>query len=1018
MLSSTSYTPDGNGNVSQQNVMRTLPDGTSQNMITLYFYDAQNRVVRTREPDNFFSTNIYNSIGQQQHTIDKLGRTSTFEYDTQGRMFKHTYPDETFELSFYDAEGRRTNSVDRAGRAKTYVYDKLGRVMKTIFADSATSETVFDPVGRVSYTIDARGTTNAFGYDDAGRRIAVTNAFGASIQATNRYNFDRAGNLTNMVDALGRAIDYEYDALNRQVRTIYPATVLGGPRAVTLTGYDVLGQKIAETNEADIVTCFGYDGLGRLVSVTNAHGTTNATWATYAYDEAGNQTNQMDALDRMTRYEFDDLGRRIRRILPGGQKESFVYDPVGNLLRHTNFINTLVITNEYDSMNRLLRKWSGSTLLESYAYTASGQRASRTDESGSYAWVYDLRDRVRTNSTPVGALYYGYDRNGNLTNLLSSTPNGVSIAYQYDALNRVTNAVDNRLTGTKNTAYSFDLAGNLKTLKYPNAVTDLWEYDSRNRLTNEVWKHNATTLASFYYQLAVTGNRTNLSEVMDSASRTYSWWYDKLYRLTNETIGSFGGLAYGYDLVSNRTNRSGTLGPIGSAWYGYNNNDWLTNDTYDAKGNTVSSGGVSYAYDWANRLTNAGSISMVYNTDSHRIKKTSATTTTLYLVDERNLTGYPRVVEELTVSGSVTNLSRVYAYGLALISQRQSDGTLHFYGYDGHGSTSFLLNGSGGITDSYAYDAYGTLIASNGSTVNAYLYTGEQFDSDVGVYLLGARQMNPNTGRFLTMDSFQGNQLDPLSLQKYLYGHADPVNNTDPSGKMSVTERGTRVHTFLGKRWESQDPRFGVGLGGRRWGNRQVRTIAYEITGIGHPNWWPWNIKPDLTEIDSPKPQVIPATKGYIFEIKPGILSLANGGLLAHEIMDTTIQLAGYFILNTIMSGGYSDFWERGRLDANAKVQVWQDFPYNPPGHYLVTLDISDELPGVIVYEFFPTQEALQYALAGATVGLGVAAAERYGISAAVSVTVRTAIRAGGRVGAAYLQLGLQVRTAMGAMRF
>ena len=46
-----------------------------------------------------------------------------------------------------------------------------------------------------------------------------------------------------------------------------------------------------------------------------------------------------------------------------------------------------------------------------------------------------------------------------------------------------------------------------------------------------------------------------------------------------------------------------------------------------------------------------------------------------------------------------------------------------------------------------------------------------------GVYL------NPSSGRFWTMDSFEGNQSDPLSLHKYLYAHADPVNGIDPSGE-------------------------------------------------------------------------------------------------------------------------------------------------------------------------------------------------------------------------------------------
>lgn len=45
-----------------------------------------------------------------------------------------------------------------------------------------------------------------------------------------------------------------------------------------------------------------------------------------------------------------------------------------------------------------------------------------------------------------------------------------------------------------------------------------------------------------------------------------------------------------------------------------------------------------------------------------------------------------------------------------------------------------------------------------------------------------ARWMNANTGRFLTMDSYEGEQSQPLSLHKYLYAHGNSVNMVDPSG--------------------------------------------------------------------------------------------------------------------------------------------------------------------------------------------------------------------------------------------
>jgi hypothetical protein len=42
--------------------------------------------------------------------------------------------------------------------------------------------------------------------------------------------------------------------------------------------------------------------------------------------------------------------------------------------------------------------------------------------------------------------------------------------------------------------------------------------------------------------------------------------------------------------------------------------------------------------------------------------------------------------------------------------------------------------------------------------------------------------LNPNTGRFWTMDSYDGNNEAPLSLNKYLYGWDNPVDHIDPSG--------------------------------------------------------------------------------------------------------------------------------------------------------------------------------------------------------------------------------------------
>jgi RHS repeat-associated protein len=169
---------------------------------------------------------------------------------------------------------------------------------------------------------------------------------------------------------------------------------------------------------------------------------------------------------------------------------------------------------------------------------------------------------------------------------------------------------------------------------------------------------------------------------------------------------------------------------------------------------------------------------MVYDGDGNRVKKIVGTTTNTYLVDNRNPSGYAQVLEEKT--GSTTNL---YTYGLDLISQRQVGGTANYYGYDGNGSTRFLTSTSAAVTDTYAYDAFGVLLTSAGTTANFYRYSGEQYDPNLGFVYLRDRYLNPNSGRFMSRDSYAGKIFDPPSLHRYTYAGNDPINHSDPTGK-------------------------------------------------------------------------------------------------------------------------------------------------------------------------------------------------------------------------------------------
>jgi RHS repeat-associated protein len=99
------------------------------------------------------------------------------------------------------------------------------------------------------------------------------------------------------------------------------------------------------------------------------------------------------------------------------------------------------------------------------------------------------------------------------------------------------------------------------------------------------------------------------------------------------------------------------------------------------------------------------------------------------------------------------------------------------------GSVRNLTDAAGTVTDIYEYDAFGNSFTTSETKLNNYLYRGEQFDPDLGLYYLRARYYNPLTGRFMSRDPNEGRLPDPKILHKYLYAGGDPVNAIDPRGR-------------------------------------------------------------------------------------------------------------------------------------------------------------------------------------------------------------------------------------------
>jgi RHS repeat-associated protein len=769
----TTYTYDANGNRLTKAVTRTTSGGP-QTLTTQFQYDARNNLIKTTFPDSSTSQSTYNASGRRTSTTDGRGLLTTYQYDAEGRLALTSYPDGTQESASYDANGNMIAASDRSGRVTTYTYDSLNRLAKTTLPDGSFTTTVYDAVGEITSFTDANGNTTQYTYDAAGRRTSVTDP----LSHTTTINYDALGQQVSRTDANGHITQYIYDVRGRRTKVTF------ADGNFETTTYDALGRVIARADANGKITQDAYDKLGRLTKVTDALGQVTS----FAYDEVGERISQADANGHSTTYEYDQLGRRVQRKLPLGQTEAYSYDADGNLVSRTDF-NGHTTTYAYDLANKLLSKTADSffavnhigAAAVTYTYTPTGKRSSMTDASGVTTYTYDSRDHLISKNTPRGVLSYTYDAEGDVKTIQSSNPGGSNLTYSYDARNRLLTVTD----ANGSSSYSYDNVGNLASIIYPTSVTHTFAYDSRNRLTNlSVTK--GVSLETYAYSLDAAGHRLGVTEL---SGRTVAYGYDSLYRLTNETVGADpsgvnGALSYTYDPVGNRTQLTSTLAPVPGGLWNYNANDQLTTDSYDSNGSTIGSGGSSYAYDFENHLVQGGAISIVYDGDGNRVSKTVSGVTTSYLIDTLNPTGYPQVVEELQAGAIV----RTYTWGLQLISQSRAQVSpnppvVSYYVFDGQGSVRALTSGTGAITDTYDYDAFGNLVNKTGTTPNNYLYTGEQYDPDLHFYYLRARYLNTSSGRFLTLDAYEGDPGAPSSLHKYLYTGDDPVGRRDPSGR-------------------------------------------------------------------------------------------------------------------------------------------------------------------------------------------------------------------------------------------
>jgi RHS repeat-associated protein len=283
---------------------------------------------------------------------------------------------------------------------------------------------------------------------------------------------------------------------------------------------------------------------------------------------------------------------------------------------------------------------------------------------------------------------------------------------------------------------------------------------------------NTSTTGGDYtkqYTLDLVGNRTKLTETKEGQSpveTTYN--YNARDELLTETTGSQT-TAYGYDANGALTtlHKNGALQP---------------RQVWDVRGRLAE------LRDGSDVLLAA----YRYTPDGIRSEVTEGGSTVAYIIDGLSPSGYAQVIEE-RASGLLV-ASYVYVAGLNPLSVTKNLDAVTgletaLYLADGHSGVRQLIDLAGTVQAAMRYDAFGSSEMKVGPWANANVigYRGERFDASLGHYYLRARFYNPRTGRFSAMDSFAGNQADPLQLMRYGYASLNPISNLDPSGLFTIS---------------------------------------------------------------------------------------------------------------------------------------------------------------------------------------------------------------------------------------
>ncbi|WP_431256724.1 LysM peptidoglycan-binding domain-containing protein [Roseateles chitinivorans] len=168
-----------------------------------------------------------------------------------------------------------------------------------------------------------------------------------------RFKYDAAGRKVAEIDPSGSVTEFIYDNAGRVARTIGYATAVSPSAASDPVNwrpsqaasdrqfhfkYDTAGRKVAEIDATGSVMESVLDAAGQVIRT--------AQYATRVTSQAATSTSALDwrpalsSSDRITRFKYDAVGRKVADIDAAGSVTEYVYDAAGRVVQSIHYANS------------------------------------------------------------------------------------------------------------------------------------------------------------------------------------------------------------------------------------------------------------------------------------------------------------------------------------------------------------------------------------------------------------------------------------------------------------------------------------------------------------------------------------------------------------------------------------------------------------------------------------------------------------------------------------------------------